>query len=108
MSEQDDIEHEKSSIAERRFRRQQRRAARKRAQENADSRFLAAVFSVAAIGAALAIGLAVWAMGGGGMSEGLGRMSEPWIGGVTQLEVIAIGIVLILAVIYLIRTRKRR
>lgn len=96
------------SGSKQRLRRYHRREERRRAQERADSRFMAAVFSLAGVGAALAIGLAVWAMGGGGVSSDLGYLSQPWIGQVSRLEVLSVVFVAGLGVLFYIRTRSRK
>lgn len=108
MSEKDSsLSSSNESAGERRFRRSHRAAQRRRAAERADSRFFRAVFSIAGVGAALAVGLAVFAMNGGGDVSGLTGLAEPWIGGFSRLEVFGIVFILCLGALFFWRVRKR-
>ena len=92
---------------DRRFRRYHRARARRAKAARDDANFFRAVYSLAGVGAALAIGLAVFGMTGGRVS-GLEGLAQPWIGTVTQLEALGIGFIALLAVMYFWRIRKRR
>lgn len=109
MSTEENTQPEdRMSLVERRQRRQHRRMSRKRAQENADTRFYGAVFSISAIAAAVAIGLGVMAMGEGPTSTNLGALTKPWLGPASRLEVFGILVIVLLAGVFLFRTRKRK
>lgn len=108
MSEKDNTASSPSdSVSDRRFRRYHRAAERRRKAERADSVFYRAVFSIAGVGAALAIGLAVWVLNGGGTATELGTLTYPWIGPFSKLEVFGIGFIIFLAAMFFWRVRKR-
>ena len=70
MSEQSSEKKSSESISDRRFRRYNHRKMQQNKAAREDAVFYRAVFSIAGIGAALAIGLAVFAMNGGGDLSG--------------------------------------
>lgn len=108
MSEKDNrIQSSGDSASERRFRRYHRAAERRRKAERADSHFFRAVFSVAGVGAAIAIGLAFYALNGGGDLSGFSSLAVPWIGPFSQLEILGVGFILGLGTLYFWRVRKR-
>ena len=92
---------------DRRFRRYHRSRARRAKAAQEDTNFFRAVYSLAGVGAALAIGLAVFGMTGGEVS-GLEGLAQPWLGSVTKLEALGIGFIALLAAIFFWRIRKRR
>lgn len=98
---------EKPSSQDRRFRRYKRAELRRRKAERADTVFYRAVFSIAGVGAALAIGLAVMVMNGGVDMSAMGNLAEPWIGSMSRLDALGIGFILMLAALYFWRVRKR-
>ena len=65
------------------------------------------MFSLAGVGGALAIGLAVFVLTGGDSLGGLENLAEPWIGGASRLEIFGIGFILFLGALYFWRIRKR-
>jgi anti-sigma-K factor RskA len=106
MDEQNPLEKEVKP-APRRMRRHQRLKAQRRAQQQADTNFYRAVFSVASVGAAFAIGIGVWFMNGAKQPSGVGTLADPWIGDLTKIEVIVFVFVIILAGITVLRLRKK-
>ena len=96
-----------SKISDRRFRRYHRAAARRRQQDREDSHFFRAVFSIAGVSAALAIGLAVYFLGGGRDLSALGAWATPWLGPFSKLEVLGAAVIVALGGLYLWRVRKR-
>lgn len=96
-----------SDDTDRRFRRYHRARARRAKAAREDANFFRAVYSLAGVGAALAIGLAVFGMTGGSVS-GLEGLAQPWIGPVTKLEALGIGFIGFLAILYFWRVRKRK
>lgn len=95
------------TASERRFKRHHRAAARRRKAAREDSHFFRAVFSIAGVGAALAIGFAVFGLTGGSDLGGLGDLARPWIGPFSKLEVIGVGMIAGLAALFFWRVRKR-
>lgn len=95
------------SVSDRRFRRYHRAAERRRKAERADSVFYRAVFSIAGVGAALAIGLAVYVLNGGSGASDIGDLASPWIGPFSKLEIYGIGFIIFLAGLFFWRVRKR-
>ena len=93
--------------ADRRFRRYHRSRARRAKAAREDANFFRAVYSLAGVGAALAIGLAVFGMTGGSVA-GLEGLAQPWIGPFTKLEVLGVGFIGSLALMYFWRIRKRK
>lgn len=108
MTEQIPEPPHRKTASERRFRRYHRAEARRRRQAREDSHFFRAVFSIAGVGAALAIGLAVYFVGGGRDLSGLETLAMPWLGPFSKLEVMGIGIVIFMAASFLWRVRKRK
>lgn len=99
---------DKKTISERRFRRNQRRTERKRKQEKEDNRFMAAVYSLTGVTAAIAIGIAVFGMNGGQMDTGiLANMAQPWLGPLSKFEIFGFGFIILLGAIYFWRIRSR-
>jgi len=97
-----------SDYTQRRFRRYHAAQARRRKASAADDRFSRAVFSVAGIAAALAIGLGVLGMRGLSIDpESAARLTSPWIGPASRIEVYGIGFIVVLAVIFMWRVRRR-
>ncbi len=94
-------------LSDRRFRRYHRAAARRKQAAREDSHFFRAVFSIAGLGAALAIGLAVYFVGGGSDLSGLEALARPWLGPMSKLEVMGVGVIAALGVLFLWRVRKR-
>ncbi|MBC6402030.1 MAG: hypothetical protein GDA39_05045 [Hyphomonadaceae bacterium] len=104
---QNDTGH-KPNISDRRFRRYHRQAERRRKQERRDSRFMAAVFSLAGITAAIAIGVAVFGMQGGRMDTGaLADLTRPWLGSLSKFEVLGLVFIALVGGLYFWRIRKR-
>lgn len=104
-------ENEKRNAPEdrdRRFRRYHRARARRVQQAKDDANFFRAVYSLAGVGGAMAIGLAVLGMTGGRGVEGMDGLAQPWIGPVTKLEALGLAFIAMLAVIFFWRIRKRR
>ena len=98
----------RDSVAQRRFRRYHRQAARRRQQEKDDTRFFQAVFSLAGVAAAIAIGIAVMGLTGRGPNpEALAALTDPWLGPFSFLEVMGVALILALGAIYLWRIRRR-
>lgn len=98
----------KDRVSERRFRRYHRSLERRRAAERQDSQFFRAVFSLAGVAGALAIGLAVFGMTGGNFDPAaMDLWLQPWIGPFSRLQ--AIGLLFIASVggLYFWRIRKR-
>lgn len=96
------------SVSDRRFRRYHRRNERVRKQEREDARFMAAVFSLAGVTAAIAIGVAVFGMNGGQMDVGtLANLTQPWLGPLSKFEVLGLGFILAVGGLYFWRIRKR-
>ncbi len=95
------------TVNDRRFRRYHRAAARRRKAEKSDTYFYRAVFSVAGVGAAFAIGLAVFVLTGGDSLSGMETLAAPWIGNMSRLEVFGIGFIVFLGALFLWRVRKR-
>ncbi len=96
------------SVSERRFRRYHRSAERRRAAERQDSQFFRAIFSLAGVAAAFAIGLAVWGMTGGGFDvNSMDGLLQPWIGPLSKLEAIGILFVVMIGGLYFWRIRRR-
>lgn len=104
--EKDDLKAPEDS--ERRFRRYHRSRARRAKAAQEDANFFRAVYSLAGVGGALAIGLAVFGMTGGSGVGDLGGLVDPWIGPVTKLEALGVGSIAALAAVYFWRIRKRR
>lgn len=95
-------------LSDRRFRRYHRAAARRQRQAREDSHFFRAVFSIAGVSAALAIGLAVYFLGGGRDLSSLSTLATPWLGPLSKLEVIGAGMITLMALNYMWRVRKRK
>lgn len=93
---------------DRRFRRYHRARARQAKNAREDTNFFRAVYSLAGVGAALAIGLAVFGMTGGSSISGMEGLAQPWIGSLTKLEALGIGFIGLLAAMYFWRVRKRK
>lgn len=90
------------------FRRYHKARARRRKAEMDDARFSRAVFSVAGIAAAIAIGLGVMTLNGGTMDpDSAARLTEPWIGPMSQVEVFGLGFITLLGGMFFWRIRKR-
>ena len=108
MSEKENSTNASSqNVSDRRFRRYHRAAERRRKAERADSVFYRAVFSIAGVGAALAIGLAVYVLNGGSGASDIGNIASPWIGPFSKLEIFGIGFIIFLAGLFFWRVRKR-
>ena len=100
--------NDRETVSERRFRRYHKQAERRRRQAREDTRFFQAVFSLAGVAAAVAIGIAVFGMTGGGVDTGsLANMAEPWLGPLSKFEVFGLGFILVLGTLYFWRIRKR-
>ena len=97
----------KDAVSNRRFRRYHRAADRRRQAARDDSHFFRAVFSIAGIGGALAIGLAVYFLTGGSDLGGIESLARPWIGPFTKLEAMGVGVIALLGALFLWRIRKR-
>lgn len=99
---------ERERPSDRIFRRSRRAEMRRRQAARDDALFFRAVFSLAGVATAFVFVLIYLASSGGG--EGLIAMaplSEPWLGPFSKLEIIGGAIIALLAVIYLMRIRKR-
>ena len=95
-------------VSRQRFKRYHRAAERRRAAERQDSQFFRAVFSLAGVAGALAIGLAVFGMTGGNFDPStMERLLEPWIGSLSRLQVGGLVFVIIIGGLYFWRIRKR-
>ena len=106
MSEIDPEKRE--TVSDRRFRRYHRQAARRRKQAREDTRFFQAVFSLAGVAAAIAIGIAVFGITGGGVNAGaLNDLTRPWIGPMSKFEFFGLVFIVVLGGIYFWRIRKR-
>ena len=100
--------NERETVNERRFRRYHKQAERRRRQAREDTRFFSAVFSLAGVAGAIAIGIAVFGMTGGGMSPGsLANLTQPWIGPLSKFEVLGLIFIALLGALYFWRIRKR-
>lgn len=96
----------------RQFRRYQRYKERRAKAAQAENSFMTAVFSLAGIAGAFAIGLGVWTMnaitmepsGSGEVEPGI---ATPWLGPFSKIEVGGFVLIGILAIVYLYRTRRR-
>ncbi len=96
------------SISERRFRRHNRAAERRRKAAQEDSRFFRAVFSLAGVTAAFAIGLAVFGLSGGSIDPAsMDGLLAPWIGPLSRLDIAGLAFILLLGGLYFWRIRKR-
>ncbi len=99
---------DRETVSDRRFRRYHRQAARRRQQAKEDSRFFQAVFSLAGVGAAVAIGIAVFGMTGRGLdATALSDLTTPWLGPISKFEVLGLGFIAVLGALYFWRIRKR-
>ncbi len=104
----DPEKQDRETVSERRFRRYHKQAARRRQQEREDSRFFQAVFSLAGVGAAIALGIAFLAMNGGGMNpRTLASLTEPWLGPLSRMEVFGLAFIALLGAVYFWRIRRR-
>lgn len=93
---------------QRRLRRYHKARARRQKDAVSDARFSRALFSVAGIAAAIAIGLAVLGMDGAAVDPDAAQaLTDPWIGPLSRLEVYGIGFIALLGVIYFWRIRRR-
>ena len=98
----------RESLTERRFRRYHRQAARRRKQAKEDTRFFQAVFSLAGVAAAIAIGIAVFGMTGRGIDAGaLADLTTPWLGPISKFEVLGLAFIAVLGGLYFWRIRRR-
>ncbi len=97
----------KETLSDRRFRRYHRANARRAKAAKEDTAFYRAVFSIAGVGGALAIGLAVFALGGGGNVSNMQGLVQPWLGPFSKMEIMGIGVIICLGIAYLWRVRKR-
>ena len=92
----------------RRAKRYQRAQERKAAQARADNRLYGAMFALMSIVALLAILIgAVMVNGGSVDASGMANMAAPWLGPFSQLEVIGLVFVALIAGITYLRMRKR-
>lgn len=99
---------DRENQSDRRFRRYHAAQLRRRKAEMADERFSRAVFSVAGIGAAIAIALGVVAMNGVSLDpESATRLTEPWVLGLSRMEIYGLCFIALLAGMFLWRIRKR-
>ncbi len=104
----DEQSHRKDSVSQRRFKRYHRANDRRRRAEQQDSQFFRAVFSLAGVAGALAIGLAVFGMTGGRFDPAaMDHMLAPWMGPLSRLEAIGILFVILVGGLYFWRIRKR-
>jgi len=103
-----DPELERENYTQRRLRRYHKAQARRRKDAASDARFSRALFSLAGMAAAFAIALGVLGMRGASVDpDAAQKLTDPWIGPVSRLEVYGIAVILILAVIYMWRIRRR-
>ncbi|NNE56917.1 MAG: hypothetical protein HKN36_02315 [Hellea sp.] len=104
-----DPENSKPGTGRHRFRRYHKAQARRRKAELEQDRFSRAVFSVAGVAAAIAIGLGVLATQGPTIDkEAAANLTDPWIGPASRMEVFGLGFIAIIAVLFLWRIRKRK
>lgn len=97
-----------SHVSRQRFKRYHKATERRRAAERQDSQFFRAVFSLAGVAGALAIGLAVFGMTGGNFDPAtMEGLLEPWLGSLSRLQVGGIVFVLLVGGLYFWRVRKR-
>ncbi len=93
---------------ERRFRRYHKARDRRQSAQRADSRFFQAVFALAGVASALAIGIAVMAITGGGPNMmALHGWTEPWLGALSRLEVLGLAFVAVIGGMFAWRIRRR-
>lgn len=105
-----DFEDEKppEDYTQRRLRRYHKARARRHKDAVSDARFSRALFSVAGIAAAIAIGLAVWGIDGASLDPDAAQaLTDPWIGPLSRLEVYGVGFIAFLGAVYFWRIRKR-
>jgi len=96
------------NLADRRFRRYHRVQARRQKAAQEDARFTRALFSIAAIAAAIAIGLGVVGMNGLSVDqESAVYLTDPWLGPFSRMEVFGLGFIALIAILFLWRIRKR-
>ncbi len=108
---QDELENtsESEPVTERRFRRYHAAQARRRKADIANERFNRAVFSVAGVAAAIAIALGVVAMNGLNLDkESAAHLTDPWIMGLSRMEVYGMGFIGVMALVFFWRIRKRK
>ena len=92
----------------RRATRYQRAQERKAAQSRADNRLYGAMFGLMSIVALLAILIGAVMVNGASIdASGMANMAAPWLGPVSQLEVIGLVFVALIAAIAYLRMRKR-
>jgi len=104
----EDKDPPEQDYTQRRLRRYHKAQARRRKDAADDARFSRALFSVAGIAAAIAIALGVLGMRGAVIDpDAAMRLTDPWLGPLSRIEVFGIGLIIILAAVYMWRIRKR-